>query len=88
MPKINFLRQKLGPVERTQTDRHTDTQTDRDSKNRRTYRIFWSFFLDFFIDERSNSYKKVKNEKLYLKSIICLDFYQRVSHEEISFSGQ
>ena len=52
MPKINFLRQKLWPVERAQTNR----QTDRDSKYRTTYRFFLVIFFScfFFIDERSN----------------------------------
>ena len=45
MPKINFLRQKLWPVERTQTDR----QTDRDSKYRRTYRFFLVIFFLIFL---------------------------------------
>ena len=45
MPKINFLRYKLWPVERT----HADRQTDRDSENRRTYRIFLVIFFLIFL---------------------------------------
>ena len=38
VPECNFLQQKLGPVERT--------HTDRDGENRRTYRFFFGHFFN------------------------------------------
>ena len=87
MPKINFLRQKLWPVERTQTDRQTDThtQSDRDSKNRRTYRFFLVFFfLIFFIDERSN-YLSIGSKKWLFCFLPDLGWEIKLVHPFYSF---
>ena len=73
-PKIRFLGQKVWPVARSQTDRHTHTHT-----HTQTHRVttvgtlsgFQDFFLQPIIKDRPNNYCYINHGRQISRPIRC-----------------